>query len=127
VEPADPADAHRPLATAAGGRPLDEVLCEQERRAVGQDWCVRWRNRHLQIAPEHAGLDLAGKEVLVRHKRDGTVLLEHEWARLAWTAVPHRPPPPKKAKPAVVNNKPWKPAAGHPWRRAAVPRKPAAG
>jgi len=127
VDAADPADAHRPVATAAGGRPLDEVLCEQEWRAVGEDWCVRWRGAFLQIAKEHAALDLAGQEVLVRHKRDGTVLLEHGRTRLAWTPVPRRPQPPKNPKPAVGNNKPWKPAAGHPWRRAAVPKEPPAG
>ena len=31
------------------GLVLEQVLCVQEERVVGQDWCVRWRNRWLQI------------------------------------------------------------------------------
>ncbi len=116
VDAADPADGHR--AVPAGVR-LDEVLCEQEWRSVGQDWCVRWRNGYLQVGKEHAGLGLAGGRVLVRCKRDGSLLLEHEGERLNWTPVPVRPRPPK-AKPAVRNNKAYKPAADHPWRRPAV-------
>ena len=120
---ADPADGHR--AVPAGVRP-DEVLCEQEWRAVGQDWCVRWRNGYLQVAAEHAGLGLAGGRVLVRCKRDGTVLLEHEGARLTWTPVPARTRPPV-VKPTVKDNKPSKPAADHPWRRPAVAKGRPAG
>ena len=123
ADAADPADGHR--AVPAGVR-LDEVLCEREVRAVGQDWCVRWRNGYLQVAKEHAGLGLAGGRVLVRCKRDGTLLLEHEGARLNWTPVPARPRPPK-AKPVVRNNKPSKPAADHPWRRPAVAKGRPAG
>ena len=32
---------------------------------------------------EHAALDLAGKRVLVRHKRDGELLREHAGNRLS--------------------------------------------
>ena len=115
LDPADPADGHR--AVAAGVR-LDEVLCEQERRAVGNDWCVRWKNGYLQIAKEHEALDLAGKRVLVKHKRDGTLLLEHQGAPLKWGAVTRRPRS-RKPKPTIKNNKKWKPPATHPWKRAA--------
>ena len=112
VEPADPADGHRPVAADVR---LDEILCEQEHRAVGQDWCVRWDNGYLQIDKKHEPLDLAGKRVLVKHKRDGTLVIEHASVRLAWTHVPTRLEP-AKPKPAVKNNKKWKPASSHPWR-----------
>ena len=105
--------------SVAGGRPLDEVLCGQEWRAVGQDWCVRWRGASLQIAEEHAPLGVAGGQALVRHKRDGTLLLEPEGRRLRWTPVSGRPRPPEP-EPAVKDNEPWKPPADHPWRRLAV-------
>jgi hypothetical protein len=55
---------------------LDQVLCEQEMRVVGRDWCVRWNHQHLQIDKRHESLALAGKQVMVKQKRDGT-LLEH--------------------------------------------------
>lgn len=32
---------------------LGEVLCVQEERTAGADWCVRWRNRWLQVGQEH--------------------------------------------------------------------------
>jgi len=54
------ADLHRVLeATVA----LEEALCVREERVVGQDGCVRWRNRWLQIASEHASLRLASRAV----------------------------------------------------------------
>jgi len=37
-------DLHRTMTTDVV---LDEVLCVQEPRVVGNDWCVRWRNRWL--------------------------------------------------------------------------------
>ncbi len=52
LDAADPADGHR--AVPAGMR-LDEALCEQEWQAVGQDWCVRWRNGYLQVAQDTPG------------------------------------------------------------------------
>ncbi len=106
---------------------LEEVLCVQERRVVGQDWCVRWRNRWLQIAAEHASLDLAGRGVLVKQLGDGRLKVEHEGRRLTVGELPARPvaTPPKK-KQQTVNNRRWKPAADHPWNRGplqrAVPR-----
>jgi hypothetical protein len=61
---------------------LDQVLCEQEMRVVGRDWCVRWNHQHLQIDKRHESLALAGKQVMVKQKRDGT-LLEHDGQLLA--------------------------------------------
>ena len=29
---------------------IEEILCVQEDRVVGQDWCVRWKRRWLQVA-----------------------------------------------------------------------------
>ncbi len=42
VEPADAADAHRPLVTD-----LSRVLCVKEKRAVSNDGCVQWDGRGL--------------------------------------------------------------------------------
>jgi hypothetical protein len=116
VKPTKADDLHRRLHPRAAD--LSEVLCVQQRRAVGNDWCVRWHNRWLQIGVEHAGLALAGKRVLVKQKADGTLVLEHQGRTLAWTEIrTRRPDPPPKTKPAVVNNKRWKPAKTHPWQR----------
>jgi hypothetical protein len=111
----DPADAHRAVEP---GTNLAEVLCEQELRVVGRDWCVRWENAYLQIGVEHEKLALPGKKVVVKHKRDGTLAVEHQGESLKWSAVKQRPEPVKeKEKHPIKNNKPWKPSKSHPWNR----------
>lgn len=101
---------------------LSEVLCVQERRVVGNDWCLRWQNRWLQIGREHEGLSLPGKRVLVKQKADGTLVVEYDGRRLSCQEIgkPKRPAP---VKPVVVNNKRWKPAKTHPWQRPIKLRK----
>ena len=112
-EARDPTDAHR---AAEQSMNLSEVLCE--RRVVGRDWCVRWENTYLQIAAEHEKLALAGKQVLVKQKRDGTLVVEYQGQPLNWSAVAQRPEPAKpKEKRPIKNNKPWKPSKSHPWNR----------
>jgi len=122
VKPADGRDLHRELDPAVR---LDEVLCVQEERVVGSDWCVRWNNRWLQIGPGDAALRLPGRRVLVRDLSDGRLLLDYQGRRLGFTEVPARPTPPK-TKRQVVNNRRYKPAADHPWNRgpAVGPRPP---
>src|SRR5256886_6995648 len=68
-------DLHRAVgAVGAGATNLKQVLCVQERRVVGQDWCVRWRNRWLQIDKRQAGLGLAGKRPLVKPTSEGALI-----------------------------------------------------
>ena len=103
----DKSDAHRRVAR---GVKLSEVLCFEEERSVGQDWCVRYQNRWLQIDRPHERLGLAGKTVTVRELLDGTLQLLHADVKLRWTELPVRPAKVKVKKP-IVNNKPWKPSA----------------
>ena len=119
-------DLHRPV---PAGLALAEVLCVQEKRVVGNDWCVRWHNRWLQIDASHAGLRLPGRKVLVKHLADGKLIVEHEGRPLSFEELLSRPQPSRTSKP-VVNNVRWKPAADHPWkataaRKAAPPPNPA--
>ena len=112
-------DLHR---AAEPGVLLEQVLCVQEQRVVGNDWCVRWRNRWLQIAAEHAPLRLAGRRVLVKQPADGRVLVAHGARVLTVRELPARPAPARRKKP-VVNNRRWKPGPGHPWQRPVVQRR----
>lgn len=114
VAPASSADLHRP---APPGVSLGEVLCVREERTVGNDWCVRWSNRWLQIGPEHGHLRLPRRRVTVRELSDGRLLLEHDGQRLGFTELAARPAPPRPATKPVVNNRRYKPAADHPWNR----------
>ena len=113
VKPAHPIDAHRPLEPSIQ---IDQVLCEQEPRVVGNDWCVRWNNQWLQIHEQHKTLALPGKQILVLQKRDGSLLLKHKGDTLCHTPISQRPRQ-KPPKPVIRNNQPWKPPATHPWKR----------
>lgn len=116
IKPAQAGDRHR--ACPAG---IAEVLCVQEQRVVGQDWCVRWKNRWVQIMAGPASAGLAGKTVLVKQLGDGKLLVERAGQKLACSELLARPQVAAAARPRVaqVNNKKWKPGPGHPYNRAA--------
>jgi hypothetical protein len=122
ISPREETDLHR---AAEADLTLEEVLCVQEVRVVGRDWCVRWRNRYLQIASCHAGLNLPRRRVLVKHVADGRLILEHKGEALRFVELAVKPAA-RKAKKAIVNNRRWKPPEDHPWKagldRRSVPR-----
>jgi transposase len=127
IQPADEQDLHRALPAETN---LEEVLCVQEERVVGQDWCVRWNNRWLQIGAEHASLKLPRRRVLIKQLADGQrLLLEHQGQRLSCTELSGRPAVIRQKK-IVLNNRRYKPPASHPWNRGPAvgsrpPLKPA--
>ena len=118
VTPLADQDLHRSL---QAGVVLEEVLCEQDRRVVGQDWCVRWRNRWLQIDVRHAALKLPRRSVLIKHRADGKLIVEHKGERLTCIELTARPSPAKPRK-TIVNNRRWKPGTNHPWNRESARR-----
>ncbi len=94
----------------------EEVLCVQEQRVVGNDWCVRWNNRWLQIDARHAAMNLPGKKVTVKQRLDGVLVVVREDERLTFVELRSKPTRVKEKTP-VVNNRRYKPAASHPWNR----------
>jgi transposase len=108
-------------------RKLQDVLCIKDARVVGQDWCVRYAGRILQIARCHEALRLAGKAVEVRRRPDGTLSLCHQGKNLVFTEVASRPVRATAAKPALpaTDHPPYKPPADHPWRQGLPRRVPA--
>jgi len=111
-------DLHR---APEAGWVLEEVLCVQERRVVGQDWCVRWRNRWLQIDARHTSLNLPRRQVLIKHRADGELIVEHKGERLTCRELATKPAAARKKK-AIVNNRRWKPGSDHPWNRESARR-----
>jgi transposase len=113
VEPASQADGH-------GGIPreLNQVLSWEEPRVVQKDWTVVYQGQWYQLDRCHEALGLAGKQVIVRTLRDGTVQLERQGVKLRFRSLPERPqrvvPPPAVAK---ERGAPAKPPQTHPWRR----------
>src|SRR6185295_19597445 len=104
---------------------LEEILCVQEERVVGQDWCVRWQNRWLQIGAEHGPMLLPRRRVLIKHLADGSLIMAHKEQRLNFKELSAKPAPEKNKK-EIVNNRRYKPAANHPWNNgpAVGPRPP---
>jgi molybdenum-dependent DNA-binding transcriptional regulator ModE len=108
----NPVDAHRPNSWN-----LQEVLSWEEVRVVAQDWTVAWAGRWFQINAEHERLSLAGRKVVVRERRNGSLQLLYNGVPLLWKELPARPVrAPTLARhpgpaPLVA------PSENHPWRQ----------
>lgn len=111
LEPREETDAHRMLVP---GQVLGEVLCVQEERTVGNDGCVRWQNRWLQLLPLHGSL--VRKRVLVKQLGSGVLMVEYRGQRLECRELAARSVP-RKVKALILNNRRWTPPAEHPWRQ----------
>ena len=105
-------DLHRRMSPSFD---LAGIMCVREKRVVGKDWCVRWKNRLLQIAPEHERLSIAGKTVWVKQLADRQIRVEHEGRILKWTPIDSLPTKRKTKKP-IVKTKRWIPPKTHPWK-----------
>lgn len=117
-EPASGADVHRGVP-----RRLNEVLSWEAERVVQRDWTVQHAGQRYQLDRQHEALSLAGRKVIVRVLRAGTVQLEYRGVKLKGWAVARRPAVRAAAKEAVAKRKPrrqHKPAATHPWRRQVI-------
>lgn len=114
VEPASQADAHR-----GAPRALNQVLSWEEERVVQKDWTLVFENQWYQLDRQHEPLGLAGKKVVVRTLRDGTVQMERQGVRLRWRRLSARPKrvEVKTTQPQKINPCPAKPQGSHPWRR----------
>jgi hypothetical protein len=117
IKAAQDLDLHR----CVGDLKLEEILCVQAERVVGQDWCVRWNNRWLQIDAGHAELGLPRKKVTVKQLAEGKLMVEYDQQRLIVNELPARPEPPRQHK-AKINNRKWKPPENHPWKAGAAER-----
>jgi transposase len=107
-------DAHR-----QGSWNLGEVLSWEQSRVVAKDWTVAWDGRWFQLDVEHERLSLAGRKVMVRQLRCGTVQLLYNGAKLRWKELPARPL--RVAAPRRVGRlKLSKPGQTHPWRQHGV-------
>jgi len=82
------ADLHRPLPPDLK---LEEILCVQEPRTVGRDWCVRWHNQWLQIPAQHVALDLPGKKIVIKQPAGGPLVVTYQGMNLSYTLLPARP------------------------------------
>jgi hypothetical protein len=96
---------------------LDQVLGEQHLRVVVRDGVRPLEHQHLQIDKRHESLALAGKQVIVKQKRDGPLPVEHAGELLDYRQVISRPEPPRRQKPEIKNNKKRTSRPTHPWKQ----------
>jgi len=71
VPAAEPGTAFVPYA----GRPLEDVLCIQEDRVVGNDNCVSYKRRSLQIPPQYHRQHYVRATVRVHEYPDGSLAI----------------------------------------------------
>jgi transposase len=99
---------------------LAEVLCHKESRSVGQDWCVQYAGRILQIAKRHEALALAGRRIEVIERADGTLKLTHRGQALVHKELAERPVKKPSRKLPMSSRASWRPGPNHLWRRSSL-------
>lgn len=113
VQPASAADVHRDVP-----RELKQILSWEVKRVVQRDWTVQHEGQWYQLDRRHETLALAGKRVIVRKLRDGTIQIEQQGQKLHWCKLGQRP---MRVETAAVEKKPVPqpapPGKEHPWRR----------
>lgn len=113
VQPAQPADLHRPRPAR---RDLDRSLCIKTTRCLRRDWTVVHHGQLYQVRSK-----VQAPHVIVEERVDGTMRMTHNGRPLNYHAIPARPErvaaPPK----AHVPRRPVKPTLAHPWRKRLLP------
>jgi transposase len=118
--PASGVNVHRRLPQ---GLKLADVLCFKETRVAGEDWCVRFANRILQIHPRHRALALARKAVEVWVRPAGTLELVYQRQRLVFEELASPPAQARAARLMPPARPPWRPGPDHPWKAAQACRQ----
>ena len=113
VQPASAADVHRGVP-----HELKQILSWEVQRVVQRDWTVQHEGQWYQLDRRHESLALAGKDVIVRKLRDGSIQIERQGQKLSWRKLNQRP---KRVEKAAVEKQPIQrpapPGQQHPWRR----------
>lgn len=116
VEPANPADFHRPVPQ---GLDLRNVFCMEETRVIGNDWVVRYNNRFFQIIPQ-SNLPPSRNKVTVQEHLDGSIHILYRSKEIVFTEIYERPQCPQAPTSKVLvstSEKAHVPSQNHPWRR----------
>ncbi len=123
VEPAQSADAHRPL---PGDADLLRLFAETEERVIRADFVFRYNSRYFQIEADEADGAMPRRRLTIEERLDGTTHFRWRGRYLQPTALAAPPQPKQTTAPACPKphlatgaaDRP--PAADHPWRRFPV-------
>ncbi len=115
VQPAQPADLHRPRLPRGH---LDRILCIQTTRVLRRDWTVA-HNGHLYQIHDH----VRTTHVMVEERVEGTLRLTHHGRALAFHPIAVRPVSAATATPRPRFHHPVTPKPTHPWRNRWRPER----
>lgn len=123
VEPASPANAHKPLLP---GQRLDEILSRRTERVLANDFTLRFQKRFFQL-DEDQPVRIRPKDTLeIELRLDGSTHLRAKGCYLRFKPIAKRPYEPLlKMQPskgriypdARLTGRGPKPGADHPWKR----------
>ena len=115
VQPAQPADLHRPRPAR---RELDRSLCIKTTRCLRRDWTVAHHGHLYQVQT-----NVRATHVQVEERVDGTMRMTHKGRALVYHAITARPVKAAKAKTVYRPRCPVTPRPDHPWRQRLWPER----
>lgn len=126
--PLKPEDYHRP---APKPSELRNLIGYEEPRSVSHDWTIQYKNKTLQLTPNHPCLPNPKSTVWVFEQLDGALRITYKGHSLNFTELSQKPK--KEEMVSKVNKeliRSWRPAPNHPWRhhfKQPPPRAPLGG
>ena len=115
VQPAQPADLHRPRPAS---RELDRSLCLKTTRCLRRDWTVAHHGHLYQVRT-----NVRATPVQVEERVDGTMRMTHHGRPLDFHASTSRPMKAVEAKTVHRPRCPVAPRPDHPWRTRLRPER----
>ena len=115
VQPAQPADLHRPRPAS---RELDRSLCIKTTRCLRKDFTIAHQRGLYQIHDT-----IRASHVLVEERVDGTMQITHQGRPLGVHAITSRPMKAGEAKMVHQPRCPVAPRPDHPWRKRLRPER----
>jgi hypothetical protein len=115
VQPAQPADLHRPRPAS---RELDRSLCIKTTRCLRRDWTVAHHGHLYQVQT-----NVRATHVQVEERVDGTMRMTHHGRPLDFHAITSRPIKAVEAKTVHRPRCPVTPRPDHPWRTRLRPER----
>lgn len=112
-------DSHRLLSKLEKNN-LSTNLCRHEKRVVGNDFTISFKNNWLQLTKDQSVTIMKRDSVTIEEQADETIKIKLRGKYLNYTVLPERP------KKVSDKKQPWvlaatsqssnKPSADHPWR-----------
>jgi transposase len=99
---------------------LEEVFVYEERRRIGNDWTISYRNKTYQIHAHNRPLPRPKDHVILRTSLEGNMSILYQDKKLHFAPVSALPQPSLKpaARPvSPVPKQTYKPPRSHPWRQ----------